>query len=225
MTTAMQKFDFGATEVRVHTDDEGRPWWVLADVCDALGISNGRDLASRIPDEEKGVGKTDTLGGAQDALTISEPGLYRVIFRSNKPAAEKFRRWVFHEVLPSIRTTGGYQAAAADLDQPVDRIIHHADGRVEVVYQREAPPLSVAAHDSRAEHCMRFLRDRCDLHARIWTPASELHHAYRVWALGQQVGVMSATAFGTRLRKLGFTVRSGLKRRSTSGHEYLVALT
>ena len=44
-------------------------------------------------------------------VAVTEPGLYRLIFRSDKPKAEEFRRWVFHEVLPEIRKTGGYQVA------------------------------------------------------------------------------------------------------------------
>lgn len=86
----------------------GEPWWVGADVCAALGIKNSRDALAAIPENEKGVGLVDTLGGPQKMTIINEPGLYRLILRSNKPAAEEFATWIFHEVLPSIRRTGTY---------------------------------------------------------------------------------------------------------------------
>ena len=53
---------------------------------------------------------TPTRGGDQELTFISEPNLYRVIFRSNKAEAIKFQDWIFEEVIPTIRKTGGYQA-------------------------------------------------------------------------------------------------------------------
>ncbi len=61
-----------------------RPEWIAADVCGVLGISNPRDTVSRFKASEKGVGTTDTLGGEQKMLTVTEPGLYRLIFKSRK---------------------------------------------------------------------------------------------------------------------------------------------
>lgn len=103
--------DFGA--IRVSTV-EGEPWFVAKDVCDALGISKYRDAVSRLDDDERGSVLVDTLGGAQETSTVSEPGLYKLIMRSRKPEAKAFQRWVTHEVLPAIRKTGGYIAAKQD---------------------------------------------------------------------------------------------------------------
>lgn len=100
-------FHFNALPVTVITKD-GEPWFVASEVCAALEIRNPRDAVSRLDNDEKGVGKTDTLGGEQEVSIISEPGLYRLIGRSNKPAAKAFSRWVCHDVLPSIRKTGRY---------------------------------------------------------------------------------------------------------------------
>jgi len=108
----IQPFDFRGHEVRVATDPEGKPWWVLADVCEALDIKNSSNVARRIPDQDKGVHGMDTPGGWQDLTLVNEQGLYEVIFRSSKPEAEKFRRWVFEEVLPAIRETGRYEHPA-----------------------------------------------------------------------------------------------------------------
>lgn len=104
-------FHFNALPVTVITK-YGEPWFIASEVCAALEIRNPRDAVSRLDDDEKGVGKTDTPGGEQEVSIISEPGLYRLIGRSNKPAAKAFNRWVCHDVLPAIRKTGRYEHAA-----------------------------------------------------------------------------------------------------------------
>lgn len=85
-----------------------RPAWVGVDVCHVLEIRNTRDALSNIPAEEKGVANIDTLGGSQDVVIVYEAGLYRLLTRSRKPVAKRFQRWLFHEVLPSIRKHGTY---------------------------------------------------------------------------------------------------------------------
>lgn len=101
-------FNFRDHDVRVQ-NQEGEPWFVLSDVCRILELSTPAKAASRLC--PKGMTKTHTLtnGGKQEVVLIDEPNLYRLIFRSNKPEAEKFQRWVFEEVLPMIRKTGGYK--------------------------------------------------------------------------------------------------------------------
>ena len=82
--------------------------WVLADVAAVLDRGNPRTIAAALDDDEKGVQIVDTLGGPQEVQVITEPGLYKVLARSRKPEAKRFDRWVRHEVLPTIRKTGGY---------------------------------------------------------------------------------------------------------------------
>lgn len=83
-------------------------WLCLADVCQALGITNNRQVLVRLND--KGVRETDTLtnGGQQKLTFINEPNMYRLVLRSNKPQAEPFIDWVTSEVLPTLRQTGSY---------------------------------------------------------------------------------------------------------------------
>ena len=96
----------------------GEPWFVAADLCRVLDIQNVRQNLADFPDDEKqtvlippkGVYSTYTRGDYQNMTVVSEPGLYRLIFMSRKPEAEKIKRWVFHEVLPSIRKYGYYVA-------------------------------------------------------------------------------------------------------------------
>lgn len=103
MNDAIRKFEFRSTDVRVDVDEHGDPWWVLADVCEALGISNSRQVSNRLRGDEQARRQISTPGGPQAMTVVNEPGLYRTIFRSNKPEAEAFRYWVFHEALPEIR--------------------------------------------------------------------------------------------------------------------------
>lgn len=88
----------------------GEPWFVAADVCKALEIANSRDALSRLDSDEKSVASTDTLGGRQCMTVINEPGLYSLVLGSRKPEAKAFKRWITHEVIPSIRKSGGYIA-------------------------------------------------------------------------------------------------------------------
>lgn len=92
---------------------QGEPWFVAADVCRALAIKNGRDALSRLDDDERmTVGSTDghsgQRGGAQQYNIVNEPGLYTLILGSRKPEAKAFKRWITHEILPSIRKYGAY---------------------------------------------------------------------------------------------------------------------
>ncbi|VEP17882.1 Prophage antirepressor [Hyella patelloides LEGE 07179] len=103
-------FEFESQQVRFVGTAE-KPEWVAVDLCKILGIKNVSDTLAKFDEEEKGVVTIDTLGGEQSLLTLTEPGLYRLIFKSRKDVAKRFQRWIFHEVLPSIRKTGSYSLA------------------------------------------------------------------------------------------------------------------
>lgn len=93
-----------STKIRT-VDRDGEPWFVLKDVCEALDITNPSAVAARLDPDERA---KFNLGRQGEATIITEAGLYNVILRSDKPAAQDFRRWVTHEVLPTIRKTGSY---------------------------------------------------------------------------------------------------------------------
>ncbi|WP_178870883.1 BRO family protein [Ruthenibacterium lactatiformans] len=97
--------DFGA--VRSILID-GDPWFVAADVCKALEIEKTNRALSRLDDDEKGAHSVSTPGGRQRMSIISESGLYSLILGSRKPEARAFKRWITHEVIPSIRKHGAY---------------------------------------------------------------------------------------------------------------------
>lgn len=110
MNNEIQRFDFKGASLRTLTDKAGEPWFVAKDVCDILELGNTTN-ALRALDEDEKTNFTNcnvAQNGGRAPLIISEPGLYKLVMRSRKPEAKEFQRWVTHEVLPSIRRTGGY---------------------------------------------------------------------------------------------------------------------
>lgn len=94
--------------VRIILQDN-EPWFVAKDVCDCLEINNSRQALSRLDDDEKNsVILNDGIAGNPTKAIVNEYGLYSLVMSSRKPEAKEFKRWVTHEVLPSIRKYGTY---------------------------------------------------------------------------------------------------------------------
>ena len=108
LNEVLRSFGYKGNMVRT-LEKDGVVWWVLVDVCKALGLTSSARTAERLDqDEVSQTQVTDALGRKQLTAIINEPGLYSVLLRSDKPEAKPFKRWVTHEVLPSIRKTGQY---------------------------------------------------------------------------------------------------------------------
>jgi len=88
------------------------PMFCLADVCQAIGITNARNVKSRLDEEDVHLVDTPTAGGTQQITFVTESGLYDVIIRSDSEQAKPFRKWVTSDVLPSIRKHGMYATEA-----------------------------------------------------------------------------------------------------------------
>ena len=112
-SSALKLFENPQFRVRVVMRD-GEPWFVAKDTCDCLELGNVSQTCSRLDDDERGIILNDTPSGKQEMLVVSEPGLYSLIGSSKKQEAKAFKRWVNHEVLPSIRKTGGYGIRTVD---------------------------------------------------------------------------------------------------------------
>lgn len=117
-------FKFEEFEVRLVGTAE-QPEWVASDIAKVLGINKSTlsERLAKMPGNWKGVRSVRTPGGNQDMATVFEPGLYELIFRSDKPVAQRFRVWMFEDVLPSIRKTGKYELPKPEsesLDAVVD---------------------------------------------------------------------------------------------------------
>lgn len=127
MNDAIQPFDFHGAQVRALTDENGEPWFVAKDVCDILGLTNVSVALSGLDEDETAkIDPKQYLGSEnrsnQPINIVSEPGLYVLIGKSRKPEAKAFRRWVNHEVLPSIRRRGVYAT-----DDVIDKVLGNPD--------------------------------------------------------------------------------------------------
>lgn len=106
-------------EVRTIMQDN-EPWFVAADVCRALEIGNPSQAISRLDDDEKFttlISNESAATGKSSLSFVNEPGLYALVLGSRKPEAKAFKRWITHEVVPTIRKNGLY-AADELLDNP-----------------------------------------------------------------------------------------------------------
>lgn len=97
--------DFG--QIRVVEQDR-EPWFVAADVCRALEVGNPSDAVARLDADDRTLVSIEGSSNGKPVNAVNEPGLYSLVLGSRKPEAKAFKRWITHEVLPSIRKTGGY---------------------------------------------------------------------------------------------------------------------
>ena len=154
-------------QVRV-VDVDGEPWFVARDVCECLELGNPRTSIALLAEDEKGVHTMDTPGGQQEMSIVSEAGLYSLILRSRKPEAKAFKRWITHEVLPSIRKTGQYGGYAlprvpqsfpdalrmiADIEEEKQLALEQRDyykrTKAEIGSRREATAMATASTATR----------------------------------------------------------------------------
>ncbi|AMK75390.1 MULTISPECIES: Bro-N domain-containing protein [Methylomonas] len=119
-------FEFNGNSVRVITDNNGDLWFVGKDVCENLGYA---DHINAIKQHCKGMVKRhplQTQGGMQNVRVLSEPDVLRLVVGSKLPDAEKFEKWVFEDVLPSIRKTGRYELQPAQTQFQVPQTLTEA---------------------------------------------------------------------------------------------------
>lgn len=122
MMNNLKVFDFEGSSVRT-VFKEGNPWWVAKDICDVFGETNRYRAMQSLDEDEKGYTQMTTPGGSQQVAIVNESGLYSLLFvmqpskargvsedyiLQRKKKLKEFRRWVTHDVLPSIRKHGLY---------------------------------------------------------------------------------------------------------------------
>ena len=141
----MQVFDFKENAVRVVRGDDGEPWFRASDVCGVLGFSNPwQALESHVDEDDlQKLEAIDSLGRTQQANFVNESGMYALIFGSTKPEAKAFKRWVTHEVLPSIRKSG-YFAVDSDTNTAIKQYLLFLRAN-----KASGLPLTVAVEQSR----------------------------------------------------------------------------
>lgn len=139
-------YSFGGKPIRVVSSDDG-VMFVARDVCLALGYGNPSKAVS---DHCKGVTKRYTLktpGGPQEYRMINEGDVLRLICSSHLPTAERFERWVFDEVLPSIRKSGIYMTP-----EKAEDIISNPDLIIQLALQVKQERAAKLELQSRLEH-------------------------------------------------------------------------
>ena len=223
------RLEFEQQEVRAVDGPDGEPWFVGVDVCRALAIENSRHALSRLDDDEKGVATNDTLGGPQALTIVSEPGVYRLVFTSRKPEAERFKRWLAHEVLPALRRTGRYEVAGRSEAFSVDeieamRVSLDLVREARLVFGRPAaqalwaglPLPQPPQHEGAAELLARWMAEALEL-----DPAGAVPLAVIAQALGARSGrAWSSAAVGRLLRERGHA--TGVKRLGDETHRSLL---
>lgn len=145
---------------------DGEPWFVAVDVCRALEIRNPSDALKRLDDDEKMTldsteGHLGRRGGAQKMAIVNEPGLYALVLGSRKPEARVFRRWITHEVIPTIRKTGGYMMEEEGMtdDELMARALAMAS---EKLRQRDARIAQLAAENCKLTVQKQIMQPKAD---------------------------------------------------------------
>lgn len=146
--TVFQNPEFGELRTAEHN---GETWFCLADICKPLGI-RAKDCKLRLKkDGVDTIDLTDAMGRMQGTLFVNEGNLYRAIFQSRKPEAERFTDWVTEEVLPSIRKTGRYEnrpmTVAENLAAQAQLLVEQ-EKRIERIEQRMETALTAIARPS-----------------------------------------------------------------------------
>lgn len=146
--------EFGRVRT-VSVDNE--PWFLAKDVCDALSIATNHVRESLDEDEVSNLRSTE-IGpefGGKAPLIVSEAGLYSLILKSRKPEAKAFKRWITHDVIPTIRKTGGYHVPQSPEEQmaqgllAAQKLLAEKDKRIEEMRPKEifADAVSVSKTD------------------------------------------------------------------------------
>lgn len=119
MPMTLEPFLFeGEHLVRAVSDEVHDIGFVGLDVCRVLGLAKPHQALDRLDQDERGTCSIGTPGGDQTMVVVWEPGLYRLMFGSRKPVAERLKRWLAHEVIPALRRNGHYGKAAAEVLTP-----------------------------------------------------------------------------------------------------------
>lgn len=174
---------FGDMPARIIIDGNNEPWWVVKDVCDILEHTNPTMAINMLDDDER---TKKSLGRQGETWLISESGLYTLIIRSNKPQAKPFRRWVTHEVLPTIRKTGGYMMPGSD-----HALVAAVETRVMIMVETALARMSdqiVATLDERLSRlqfnrwqgspAVKFLQRYCEVASHQYVAKADLYELY-----------------------------------------------
>lgn len=180
MNTEIQTFNFNTAPLRTLTDENGDPWFVAKDVCNILEIRTNNLRAILDTDEISELSNDYSIdiaqNGGKSPLIISEAGLYGLVLKSRKPEAKEFKRWMTHEVLPSIRKHGAYMT-----QQTLDKALTSPDFLIQLATKLKEEQEKVKALEPKAKALDAFtsvedrllVRDAAKILSNAGTPISE----------------------------------------------------
>jgi len=174
----LQVFDYEHNQEVRTIFANGEIWFVAKDVCGILEITDHLQAVEKLDDEERGGYKIPTPYGLQEMGCINEPGLYRLIFRSNKPEAKKFQKWIYKEVIPQIRKTGFYSLRGSMIPAFIRRYNENWD-RVEQGYFSVINELVIRIY-GRLEHVGYMMPDK-GLSGREMRPDISVGKLFAAW--------------------------------------------
>jgi prophage antirepressor-like protein len=204
-TKAMLSFAMDENQgIRAVTLEDDSIWFVAKDVCEILDYRDAFNAVRMLDEDEKGTHQMSTLGGKQEVTIISEPGLYRMIMRSNKPEAKPFQKWVSHEVLPSIRKTGGYAMDKA-LVKDITQVAEQLAGLEQKLDQFQVNRIQA---DLESSPLKLFIQGRCTVRPDAIIMKKELYQAYEAYSMKHGIDPMNQPRFFLSLYKAIASVRS-----------------
>jgi prophage antirepressor-like protein len=131
MNELQKAFDFSGNEVKTIVINN-QPWFVAKDVSDILGFRDPYTATRGLDDDEKLLHTLCVSGQKRETTVVNESGLYSLILKSNKPEAKQFKKWITHDVLPTIRKTGGF---VANEDMFIQTYLPHADTQTKLMFR------------------------------------------------------------------------------------------
>lgn len=213
-------FEFDDAPVRTLMIDDN-PWFVGKDVCRVLELQNTNQSLGRLADDERkdGVRITDPIGRDQATTIINEPGVYRLVFTSRQDAAERFKHWLAHEVLPALRKTGRFEM---DAQHPADLTVRDKINMISEARRSHGKPAARAlwaelglpmpsvsvtgnkAISDQMDVLQEFMAECTVPDAAGRVRAFHLKNRYDQWARMTDAPMMTTTAFGRMLSRMGF---------------------
>lgn len=201
MSSNIVPFEYGEHQIRTVVIDDS-PWFVAGDLARVLGYSSTAAATRTLDEDEKGVHILHTLGGDQGVTIINEPGLYSLILGSRKAEAREFKRWVTHDVLPTIRRTGRYGSDVDMLAQlPSSQMLQLA--------------AEAAKRAEEAEHELEEARPKVEAYDAF----IDADGTYSIGAVAKMVGLSQNKLFD-RLRNDGVLIAKGAMR-NTPYQQYM----
>ena len=182
-------FNFNGADVRVITDEQGEPWFVAKDIADLLGYTDP-DQAVRTHCKAAKTCPVEMTGQVRHIKVIPERDLYRLVMRSQMPAAEAFEEWVVGEVLPTIRKTGSYQRpltpaeqalAQAQLLVDMERMQAQQQVALERVERRVEDLSQSTVWDHCPQNCQSLTRIKETMLARHGLSGSIVDFVLKAW--------------------------------------------